>query len=228
MVGIYGDRKDAGNALASHLEAYRGRPSIVLAIPNGGIPIGLRVRERLGSEFGVLVVRKLHIPWDPEAGFGAMAPDGTVVFNEPLRRALGLTGEEERAVIESELTAIARRIEMYGAGTLPRLKGKVVILVDDGLASGYSMMAAVRYVRQRGPKEIVVAVPTASQSAMSLVTRVADAVVCPNVRSGPVFAVADAYRDWRDLGHEEILALLRAEGEEDETAAPATTTERVS
>jgi putative phosphoribosyl transferase len=201
---------------------------MVLAIPNGGIPVGLRVRERLGSEFGVLVVRKLHIPWDPEAGFGAMAPDGTVVFNEPLRRALGLTGEEERAVIESELTAIARRIEMYGTRILPRLKGKVVILVDDGLASGYSMMAAVPYVRQRGPKEIVVAVPTASQSAVNLVTRVADAVVCPNVRSGPVFAVADAYRNWRDLGDEEILALLRAEGGEDETAAPTTTTERIS
>jgi predicted phosphoribosyltransferase len=201
---------------------------VVLAIPNGGIPVGLRVRECLDSEFGILVVRKLHIPWDPEAGFGALAPDGTVVFNEPLRRALGLTKEEERAVIESERTAIARRIETYGAETLPHLKGKVVLLVDDGLASGYSMMAAVRYVRARDPKEIVVAVPTASRSAVNLVTPVADAIVCPNVRSGPVFAVADAYRNWRDVGDEEIVALLRANRREDEAAARAPTTKSIS
>lgn len=173
--------------------------------------MGLRVRAQLAAAFGLLVVRKLHIPWDREAGFGAVAPDGTVAFNEPLRRSLGLDEDEERAVVEEELEAIRRRQQTYGARDLPPLEGKTAIVVDDGLASGYSMLVAARFVRRQDPRTIVVAVPTASASAVALVRSAADRIVCPDVRAGPVFAVADAYREWRDLEDAEVAALLRAQ-----------------
>jgi len=220
---LYRDREDAGEILAGRLEGYRGRRTVVLAIPNGGVPVGLRVRDRLGADFGLVVVRKLHIPWNREAGFGAVAPDGTVAFNEPLRRSLGLTQEEEQAVIEEEVEAIRKRMRTYGVRDLPPLGGRVAILVDDGLASGYSMAVACRFVRARGPDRIVVAVPTASMSAMRLVQSYADEVVCPDVRGGPVFAVADAYERWRDLEDEEVRELLetaRKAGREGTSSAP--------
>ena len=209
--GTYRDRDEAGEVLAERLADLRGGDAVVLAIPNGGVPVGLRVRDRLATAFGLLVVRKLHIPWDREAGFGAVAPDGTVAYNEPLRRALGLDEGEERAVVEEELRAIRRRQRTYGAEDTPPLGGRTAIVVDDGLASGYSMLVAARFVRRQKPREIVVAVPTASASAMALVRSAADRVVCPDVRAGPVFAVADAYRGWRDLDEAEVLALLRAQ-----------------
>lgn len=208
----YRNREEAGAALAEALASRVGGGAVVLAIPNGGVPVALAVRRRLGSTFGILVVRKLHIPWNREAGFGAVAPDGSVVFNESVRLALRLSAKEEEAVIEEERAAIARRIEAYGALRPPDVAGRTVILVDDGLASGYSMWAAVRYVRRRGPEELIVAVPTASASAVERVARDVDSLVCPNVRAGPVFAVADAYEHWYDVPDEEVLALLQREG----------------
>lgn len=210
--GVYEDRDDAGAVLARSLEEYRGRSIVVLAIPNGGVPVGLRVRDYLGADFGVLVVRKLHIPWNREAGFGAVAPDGSVAFNESVRRGLGLSPEEESLVIDQERQEIARRTDAYGARELPAIAGRAAILVDDGLASGYSMWAAAKFVRRQRPQSLVVAVPTASQSAIGLVAPTVDRLVCPNVRGGPVFAVADAYRRWCDLADEEVAVLLRNSG----------------
>lgn len=207
-LGVYRDREHAGAVLGEQLEAYRGADVAILAIPNGGVPVGIGVRASLGGDLDVLVVRKLHIPWNPEAGFGAVAPDGTVVFNDPLRSSLGLSAREERAIISAEIDAVHRRIEMYQAKPL-RTSGRIVILVDDGLASGYSMLAAIRYVRRTGARSIVVAVPTASQRAVELVALAADKVIVPNVRRGLRFAVADAYRSWRDLEDHEVLDLLR-------------------
>lgn len=210
--GRYADREEAAAELAVELEEYRQGPTTVLAIPNGGVSIGLIVRDHLDADFGILVVRKLHIPWNREAGFGAVAPDGSVAFNESVRRSLGLTPEEEGLVIEEERAEIAKRMASYGAGDLPPLQGRTAILVDDGLASGYSMWAAARHVRRQGSRELVVAVPTASGSAVALVRPAVDRLVCPDVRGGPVFAVADAYRRWYDVPDEEVRGLLRDAG----------------
>lgn len=215
--GVYADREEAGAVLARCLEEYRGPSTIVLAVPNGGVPVGLIVRSRLDADFGVLVVRKLHVPWNREAGFGAVAPDGSVAFNESVRRGLSLSPEEESVVIEQERREIARRSAMYGARELPAIEGRTVILVDDGLASGYSMWAATKFVRRERPQNLIVAVPTASQSAVDLVTSTVDRLVCTNVRRGPVFAVADAYRHWYDLEDEEVLVLLRRAGRRADT-----------
>lgn len=205
---MYRDRDDAGERLADILAPLPRDATAVLAIPNGGVPVGLHVARRLGLPLRVLVVRKLHIPWNPEAGFGAVAPDGTVVFHEALRRSLGLRPEEERAVVEEELAAIRMRQRTFRAEETPRLRDTATILVDDGLASGYSMLVAVRYARRLGARKVLVAVPTASSSAANLLRREADELVCPDVRAGPVFAVADAYRDWRDLSEAEVASLL--------------------
>jgi predicted phosphoribosyltransferase len=209
---MYRDRDEAGEILARQLVSFRGREPVVLAIPNGGVPVGLRIHERLGGDFGLVIVRKLHIPWNREAGFGAVAPDGTVVFNEALRASLGLSDAEERAVIEEEKAEIARRTARYGAGDVPPLEGRTAILVDDGLASGYSMLVAANFVRKRRPSELVVAVPTGSAEAVRRVRLAADRLVCPDTRGGPVFAVADAYRAWRDLDDAEVAALVRSAG----------------
>ncbi|MEK6852144.1 MAG: phosphoribosyltransferase family protein [Candidatus Thermoplasmatota archaeon] len=211
-IGAYRDRDEAGEVLARQLVRFRWRAPIVLAIPNGGVPVGLRIHERLGGDFGLLVVRKLHIPWNREAGFGAVAPDGTVAFNEPLRAALGLSERDEAAVIDEEKAEIARRVSAYGAGYLPSVEGRTAILVDDGLASGYSMLVAANFVRKRNPAELVVAVPTGSAEAVARVRTAVDRLVCPDTRGGPVFAVADAYREWRDLSDEEVASLVRAGG----------------
>ena len=211
-VGMYRDRDEAGEILARQLASFRGREPVVLAIPNGGVPVGLRIHERLGGGFGLVVVRKLHIPWNREAGFGAVAPDGTVVFNEALRASLGLSDAGERAVIEEEKAEIARRTAKYGAGDVPPLEGRTAILVDDGLASGYSMLVAANFVRKRRPSELVVAVPTGSVEAVRRVRPAVDRLVCPDTRGGPVFAVADAYRAWRDLEDAEVAALVRSGG----------------
>ena len=206
--GMYRDRDEAGEILARQLAKYGWRDPVVLAIPNGGVPVGLRIHERLGGDFGLVVVRKLHIPWNREAGFGAVAPDGTVVFNEPLRTALALSPAEERAVVQEERAEIARRSATFGVSE-PTVGGRITILVDDGLASGYSMLVAARYVRKRGPSELVVAVPTGSAEAVARVRPNADRLACPDTRAGPGFAVADAYREWRDLDDEEVAAIIR-------------------
>jgi len=210
-IGAYRDRDEAGEVLARQLARLRFREPVVLAIPNGGVPVGLRIHERLGGAFGLVVVRKLHIPWNREAGFGAVAPDGTVAFNEELRSALGLGEGAEAAIVAEEQAEIARRVAAYGVAD-PEAEGRTAILVDDGLASGYSMLVAANYVRKRRPTEIVVAVPTGSAAAVARVRPAADRLVCPDTRGGPVFAVADAYREWRDLGDGEVATMLRAGG----------------
>jgi len=154
-------------------------------------------------------VRKVRIPGTTESGFGAVAWDGSVLLNERLRTALGLSDREVgRAVAETQAN-VRERIALFLRGEqLPPLGGKTVVLTDDGLASGFTMLAAARSARKTDPARIVVAVPTASLSAAELVRREVDLVVCLNIRTGRTFAVADAYREWHDLDDAEVLREL--------------------
>lgn len=210
-VHVFDDRFHAGELLVEKLGRYRGRgDALVLAIPAGGVQVGFVVAERLGVPLDVVVTRKLHIPWNREAGFGAVSWDGLMLMNEPLVAALGLTkGDVDRCVAE-EAEVIERRLKRFRGGRpFPALTGRTAIVVDDGLASGFSMLATLKALRRGGAGELVVAVPTAPESAIGLVNPHADRVYCLNVRSGPFFAVADAYRVWYDLGDEEVVELLR-------------------
>jgi len=207
---VFRDRDHAGGALAEKLKGYEKSGAYVLAIPAGGVPIGLILSKRLKLHFDIIPVRKIHIPWNREAGFGAISWDGVVLFNEPLLQSLGLTEEEVSSCIEEEREDIVKRMRLFrGDKPFPDLRGKTVILVDDGMASGFSMFAAIESAKRGNAKGIVVAVPTGSENAVNLVKSHVDRLVCLNIRTGPVFAVADAYKAWRDLKEEDVTEMLK-------------------
>ena len=208
---VFRDRFQAGSLLAQKLQEYSGKENvIVLAIPAGGVPVGYMVAKELAVPMDVVIVRKAQIPWNTEAGFGAVTWDGEMVLNEPLIEQLGLTREEIEESISKTKRNIQERLRKFrGDKPMPQLRDKVVILVDDGLASGFTMLAAARSVRKSIPKNIVVAVPTASLGAIELLMPEVDKIACLNIRSGPSFAVADAYENWYDLTDEEVLKILK-------------------
>ncbi len=207
---VFNDRIEAGIFLVDKLRGVVGRDAIVLAIPLGGVPVGYVVAKALNLRFDVVIVRKIHIPWNPEAGFGAVAWDGQVIFNEPLLKNLGLSKEEVEKCVAGEKEEIERRLSVFRGGKpFPDLHNKTVLLVDDGLASGYSMLATAISVEKEKPRETIIATPTASANAIRLVEPYANKVVCLNIREGYPYAVADAYRSWYDLSEEEVKEFLR-------------------
>jgi predicted phosphoribosyltransferase len=204
---VFRDRHDAGRQLGSFLRTLPAiRDPLVLAIPAGGVPVGREVAMALGGPLSLAVVRKIRIPGSTESGFGAVTWDGQVLINEPLRAALGLTGQEvERAVAETRENVAERVVRFTGGRTLPEMEGKTVILTDDGLASGFTMLAAVKSIRLHDPARILVAVPTASASSATMLAGQVDQLICLNIRSGRTYAVAEAYEDWYDLDDGEVL-----------------------
>ena len=211
---VFEDRFQAGELLVGKLGEYRdNEDAYVLAIPAGGIQVAVKVAEGLGIPLDVVVTRKLHIPWNREAGFGAISWDGLMFLNEPFVASLRLTKEEIERCVAEESVAINRRLRVFrGDKPFPDLREKTVIVVDDGLASGFSMMTTLRALRRRDVREAVVAVPTAPMSAINLVRPHADRIVCLNIRSGPIFAVADAYKVWYDLSDGEVIDILEKDG----------------
>lgn len=205
---IFRNRHDAGRKLGQFISTLPDiRDPIVLAIPAGGVPVGREVAAELHAPFSLAVVRKIRIPGTTESGFGAVTWDGQVLINERLRDALGLSDAEvEQAVAETRQNVTERIARFTGGKTLPAMTGKTVILTDDGLASGFTMLAAAQGIRRSRPARIIVAVPTSSASAAELVARQVDLVACLNIRSGRTFAVAEAYENWYDLDDREVLA----------------------
>ncbi len=207
---IYEDREEAGIILARELGHVDPEKTRIIAIPNGGVLVGAAMAKKLGVPLDIIVIRKIQIPWNTEAGFGSVASDGSIILNHPLLNQLGLSDAEVEAQIEKTRRNVLDRTRLYGAPTsFPHLKGKAAILIDDGLASGVTMEAAVRMVRKYSPTSIVVAVPTASTSAMRRLKGLLDGTVCPDIRGGWTFAVASAYRNWYDVSDAEVLDVLR-------------------
>ena len=211
----YRDRVHAGEILRDLLLESTSGPVTILAIPNGGIPVALPVVEAMDATFDLMIVRKIQIPGNPEAGFGAVTPDGEVFLNERIVSQLGLSEDHIKLLAEDVQKEIAHRYEQY-KGSPPTLeelrhkvKGQTVVLIDDGLASGFTMLAAVASVRSSHPEKIIVAVPTAPKSSVNRVEEVADAVVCPHIMDSPIFAVASAYENWYDVSQEEVVSLLK-------------------
>lgn len=207
---VFDDRADAGKRLSLMLSEYKGMDIIVLAIPAGGVPVAYAVAKALESAFDLIIVRKIQIPDNPEAGFGAVGPDGDVILNKLLLSRLGLTDEEINKQIEKTKRIVEARNQLFRQGRpFPDLKNKDVIVVDDGLASGYTMYEAVRFAKRRGAKRVIIAVPTAPQRTIQMLLPEVDELYCMNVRSTPVFAVADAYRNWYDISDEELSLYLK-------------------
>jgi len=207
---VFRDRLHAGELLATKLLSLDLERLQLLAIPSGGVPVGYAVAKKLHVPLDVIVVRKIQIPWNTEAGFGAVAWDGTLVLNEALVSILGLSTQVVQQCVSRTRDIIRERLRKFrGDRPMPDLKGKQIVLVDDGLASGFTMLVAVQSVKKTSPDRVMVAVPTASESAIELVAPSVDELLCLNIRSGPVFAVADAYEDWYDLSDEEVIDFLK-------------------
>lgn len=215
----YGDRANAGRILAEKILALNLAQAVVCAIPNGGVPVAVPIAEALKAPLRLFLVRKLQFPENPEAGFGAVTSNGFVRLNEDLTLAFGISSAVVERQKERALASLRIRAKRFGPSwtELPPLEGVSIVLVDDGLASGSTMEAAVVSLRSRKPAQVVVAVPTASMQAVRRLEALADRVVCPHIGRLRRFAVAEAYRNWRDLDEDEVAAMLenfnRARGE---------------
>ena len=206
---VFEDRRDAGRLLAGKLTKHKGMDTLLLAVPSGGVPVAAEIAKAIDVPMDLIIVRKLQIPFNPEAGFGAMGPDGEVILNEVLLHQLRLTEEAINAVIKATEKVIRKRNEIFRGGkSFPECKDKCVLIVDDGLASGFTVIAALRFIKRLEPSRIVVAVPTAFERTIEAILPEVDELLCLNVRTGPSFAVADAYRNWYDLTDREVLSIL--------------------
>jgi predicted phosphoribosyltransferase len=195
--------------LAAELGEYNNRSVVVLAIPNGGVPVAIEVADTLKADLDLVISRKIPAPLNPEAGFGAIADDGTVILNEEAVKRIGLSRQQIEYEASKVRADIKQRSILYrGDRPLVRVSGRVVIIIDDGLASGFTMMAAVESVRHRRPKETMVAVPCASALAVKQLEKVTDKVVTCTMGFMPKFYVSDFYRYWYDVSDDEVVRQL--------------------
>jgi putative phosphoribosyl transferase len=208
---VFADRRKAGERLAEMLQDFRDQPFRLFAIPAGGVPVAAPIARAFAAPLDLIIVRKIQLPWTTEAGFGALDPDGKPMFNEPLVSRLSLTPDQIDAQITKTLANLREReAHLRGGRPYPDLSGETAFIVDDGLASGYTMRVAIRFLKGKGAARLVVAVPTASErTAQALLSQV-DLLVCPNIRGGLSFAVADAYVNWYDVGEQEVMDLLES------------------
>jgi putative phosphoribosyl transferase len=206
---VFPDRAAAGKRLARMLGDYQGKPLRLFAIPAGGVPVAAEIARALKVPLDLVIVRKIQLPWTTEAGFGALDPDGTPLFNEALLSRMPLSPQQIAAQVAKTVANLKEREEhLRGGRPYPDLAGATTIIVDDGLASGFTMQAAVGFLKRQGAGELIVAVPTAlDRTAQALLPRV-DLLVCPNLRGGLSFAVAEAYENWYDVEQDEVLELL--------------------
>jgi len=208
--GIFEDRHQAGILLAQLLEHLELPKPLIMAIPAGGVPVAIAMAKMTGWPLDLAVTSKITLPWNPEAGYGAVAFDDGVLLNEKLLPQLGLSEEEIMLGIEQTRKKIARRNhKLRGDRPLPEVKGRTLVLVDDGLASGLTMRAAANALRKAGGTSFLVATPTAHIDAVNALRARDISVCCANLRHSYPFAVASAYRHWRDISEEEVLTLLQ-------------------
>ena len=208
-VRVFRDRASAGKVLAGMLEEYRSSNAVVMGIPAGGIAVAVEIARDLYLPLDIAVVSKITLPWNPEAGYGAVAFDGTVMLNEELLSRLNLSKQEIQTGIKKTEQKVAKRVVMFREDRpLPDFK-RPIILVDDGLASGFTLRVAIKALRQTGATKIILAVPTGHLESAQMILEGVESIYCPNLRSGASFAVADAYEQWDDLAEKEVIKLLQ-------------------
>lgn len=203
---MFEDRTDAGKKLATALTKYRGQDVVVLAIPRGGVEVGYQVAKYLGGDFSLLVSRKLPFPDNPEAGFGAIAEDGSTFISEQAAR--WIPPETVQLIVEEQMRELRRRIQVLrGGAELPGIEGRTTILVDDGIAMGSTMRASIGLCRNKEAAKIVVATPVASERVARQLALLADELV---ILETPRFfrAVAQVYQHWYDVSDQEVLQIM--------------------
>ena len=205
----FANRREAGAELASKLRQYAGQHDVVvLALPRGGVPVAFEVAEALDAPLDIFLVRKLGLPGHPELAMGAIASGGVRVLNDDVVRWYGIPARAIEAAAREEQAELDRREREYRQGRpLVDLRGRTVILVDDGLATGSTMKAALRAVRQRGPARVVVAVPVGAQASCEEFADLTEETVCARMPE-PFSAVGQWYRDFSQTTDEEVRELL--------------------
>jgi putative phosphoribosyl transferase len=210
----FADRREAGKELAGKLSAYGGRQDVVvLALPRGGVPVAFEIADALDAPLDIFVVRKLGMPGHPEFAMGAIASGGVRVLSEDVIRWYGIPDQEIEAVARQQLTELQRREREYRQGrVLTDLRGRTVILVDDGLATGSTMRAAIQAVRAHKPARVVVAVPVGAPSTCDEFADITDEIVCARTPE-PFSAVGLWYRDFSQTTDQEVRALLQEQAQ---------------
>ena len=207
---IFENRYDAGRKLAEKLTEYNNKVAVVLGIPNGGVAVALGVALAIGADFDLVISRKIPLPLSPEGGFGSVTDDGTIILNEEIVKKTGLSQQQINYQVSQVRANIKERSLLYHKDRPPlTITGRTVIIVDDGLASGYTMRAAIESLRRRKPEKIIAAVPVGPDHVVNEVRKVADRVVTCAVGTEPVFYVSDYYRYWQDITDSEVLNCLR-------------------
>jgi putative phosphoribosyl transferase len=206
------DRTDAGRRLAERLRQYQVQEPIVVGLPRGGVPVAAEVARALHAPLDVLVVRKLGCPFQPELGMGAIGEDDTIILNHGLIASIGLRPDEVEEVIRRERAELARRVRRYRGDRPPEpVSGRTVILVDDGLATGATARAAIKVLRDRGARRVVLAVPVASPQTVEALGGIADEVVAVQTPE-LFFAIGQFYADFAQTSDEEVVQLLATLG----------------
>ncbi len=205
---VFADRVAAGRMLAARLEKFRGADVLVLGIPRGGVVVAAEVARELQAPLDVVVPRKIGAPFDKELAVGAVGPDGTVLFDEFILKCLGLEKAALAEEVEAEIAEMKRRLALYRGGRPPfSCKGRTVIVVDDGIATGLTVRATLRALRKQDPAQLVLAVPVAPRESLEKLAPEADEIVVVHVP--PYFyAVGQFYEDFRQTTDSEVISLL--------------------
>lgn len=212
----YRNRREAGRILADHVrKEVNAAHTVVLALPRGGVPVGLEVARALGARLDVFVVRKLGAPIQPELAMGAIASGGIRILNQRVIAELGITEKDIVAVADREAAELARREKSFRGNQPPaELRGRVVILVDDGLATGSTMRAAIAAVRQRHPERLIVAVPVGAKETCAQLAREVDTLICP-LQPDALFAIGMWYEDFAQTTDDEVREALALAAQEE-------------
>jgi putative phosphoribosyl transferase len=208
-MAYFADRIDAGKRLASELDSFAGKNAIILAIPRGGVVVGYEIAKALNLQLDVIIPHKIGAPNNPELAIGAMTEDGTIVLDDNLVSFLGVPKDYIKEESEKQKNEIKRRLKIYRENApYPNLKGQDVIIVDDGIATGSTMKAALASVKKKGAKTVNIAVPVGPPSTIKELKKQADKVICPYT---PEYfqAIGQFYVDFNQITDEEVIELLK-------------------
>jgi len=205
---LFEDRCQAGEKLAEKLSPYRGQHPLILAVPRGGVTVAKLIWDNLGGELDLIITRKIGAPYQPELAIGAVTSDGFVMINENVVSRLNVNAEYIDKVAGEEQIEIQRRLEMYrGNRPLPDVDNRLVILVDDGVATGYTLLAALRSLKEKEPLKLILAVPVGPPDTFSMLENEVDELVC--LEAPPHFAaVGQFYRNFDQVSDAEVSAML--------------------
>jgi putative phosphoribosyl transferase len=208
---IFMDRTDAGRRLAQELIAYKDKDAVIFAVPRGGVPVAIEVADRLKAPLDIVIVRKVPIPSQPDTGFGAVTEDGTLILNEPLLKRLNLDQIQIDKQVGQVRMEIIRSSMIYRRKLQPSpVKGRIAIIIDDGLSSGYTMLAAIQSLRKRKASQVLVAVPVAAEAACNLVETAADDIFYLEIVRLEGFVLASFYQNWNVMNDEQVNQFLEA------------------